>query len=67
MRREETGRARRSIAGSSLASLAELFWFESVYMTPGLLVTDGVRLSQSGKRIFSQELEGLSERALDYI
>lgn len=31
-------------------------------MTPGLLATDGVLLSQSGKGIFAQELAGLMER-----
>lgn len=65
MKREETGRAGRSIAGSSLVSLAELFCFGLVYMTLGLPVTDGVHLSQSGKRIFTQESEGLSGRALN--
>ena len=39
----------------------------SVYTTPGLLATDGVHLSQRGKRIFAQELAGLIERALNYI
>ena len=36
-----------------------------VYTTPGLLATDGVHLSQRGKRIFAQELAGLIERALN--
>ena len=37
-----------------------------VYMTPGLLATDRVHLSQRGKRIFAQELAGLIiERALN--
>ena len=36
-----------------------------VYMTPGLLVMDGVCLSQRGKRIFAQELARLIERALN--
>ena len=30
----------------------------SVYITPGLLVTDGLHLSQKGKRILAQELVG---------
>jgi len=34
-------------------------------MTPGLLMTDGVHLSQRGERIFVQELAGLIERALN--
>ena len=37
----------------------------SVYTTPGLLATDGVHLSQRGKRIFAQELAGLIEKALN--
>ena len=37
----------------------------SVYMAPGLLATDGVHLSQRGKRIFAQELAGLVEGALN--
>jgi len=37
------------------------------YMTPGLLVTDEVHLSQRGKRIFAQELAGRIETALNWI
>jgi len=33
-----------------------------VYKAPGLLATDGVHLSQRGKRILAQELAGLIER-----
>jgi len=33
-------------------------------MTPGLLATDGVHLSQMGKGSFVQELTGLTERHL---
>jgi len=40
---------------------------EFVYMTPGLLTTDGVHLSQRGKRIFAQHSAGLLEGALNYI
>lgn len=36
-----------------------------INMAPGLLVTDRVYLSQKGKRIFAQELVGLTERALN--
>jgi len=35
-----------------------------VYTAPGLLATDGVHLSQRGKRILGHELAGLIERAL---
>jgi len=38
---------------------------KSVYMAPGLLATDGVYLSQKGKRILAQELAGLIDRALN--
>jgi len=37
----------------------------SVYMAPGLLATDGLHLSQKGKRILVQELAGLINRALN--
>jgi len=37
----------------------------SVYMAPGLLATDGVPMSQKGKRILDQELTGLIDRALN--
>jgi len=36
-----------------------------VYTAPGLLATDGVQLSQRGKRILGHELAGLIERALN--
>jgi len=36
-----------------------------VYTAPGLLATDGVQLSQRGKRILTHELAGLIERALN--
>jgi len=36
-----------------------------VYMAQGLLATDGVRLSQRGKRILAHELVGLIKRALN--
>lgn len=53
----------------SLLTLAEfvIFFFFGhglVYTTQGLLATDGVQLSQRGKRIFFQELAGLIELAL---
>jgi len=35
-----------------------------VYMAPGLLVTDGVWLSQRGKRILAHELAAFIKRAL---
>jgi len=34
------------------------------YTAPGLLASDGIRLSQRGKRVFAQELAGLIGRAL---
>lgn len=37
----------------------------SVYMMPGLPVTDRVHLSQRGKWIFAQDLAGLVVRALN--
>jgi len=37
----------------------------SVYMAPGLLATDGLHLSQKGKRILAQELAGFINRALN--
>ncbi|KAM9663018.1 uncharacterized protein ACIBXB_016421 [Morphnus guianensis] len=36
-----------------------------VYTAPGLLATDGVQLSQRGKRILAHEMAGLIERALN--
>ena len=36
-----------------------------VYRTPELLASDGMHLSQRGKRILGQELAGLIERALN--
>jgi len=36
-----------------------------VYTAPGLLVTEGVQLSQRGKRILGHKLAGLIERALN--
>jgi len=39
----------------------------SVSMAPGLLETDGVHLSQKGKRILAQELAGLIDRTLNWI
>jgi len=38
-----------------------------VYITPGLLVTDRVHLSQREKRILVQEFAGLTERDLNQI
>jgi len=35
------------------------------YMAPGLLASDGIHLSQKGKRVFAQELAGLIDRALN--
>jgi len=43
----------------------DFFDHGEVYMAPGLLATDGVHLSQRGKRILTHELEGLIERALN--
>jgi len=34
------------------------FYHREVYTAPGLLVTDGVQLSQSGKRILAHKLQG---------
>jgi len=42
-----------------------IFDHGEAHMATGLLVTDGVQLSQRGKRILSQELSGLIERALN--
>jgi len=36
-----------------------------VYTAPGLLATDGVQLSQRGKRILAHELAGFIERTLN--
>jgi len=41
------------------------FDYGEVYMALGLLATDGVQLSQRGKRILADELAGLIERALN--
>jgi len=41
-----------------------IFDHGSVYM-PDLLATDGVHLSQKGKRILAQEIAGLIDRALN--
>lgn len=52
----------------SLVLSAEFYGFlimPTVYMTPGLLMTNGGHLSQKGNRIFSQTLAGLMERALN--
>ena len=41
------------------------FWFSDhgeAYMVLGLLATDGVQLSQRGKRILAHELAGLIKR-----
>lgn len=71
MMREETGRAGRSILGSEPRVTSRIFFVclfvdqELVYMTLGLLVTDRVHLSQKGKSIFTEELPGLLERALN--
>jgi len=35
------------------------------YMAPGLLVSDGIHLSQRGKRVFAHKLAGLIDRALN--
>lgn len=66
--REETGRVSRSIR-SSVNGIAEFWGFDCglVYTTSGLLVIDGIHLSQRGKRIFTQELTGLIKRALNYL
>ena len=37
----------------------------SVYMAPGLLTTDGVHLSQKGKRILAQKIAGLIDTAFN--
>ena len=38
-----------------------------LYTAPGLLVTDGVQLSQRGKMFLAHELEGLIKRALNKV
>jgi len=43
----------------------DFFGHGEVYTAPGLLETDGVRLSQRAKRILGHELAGLIERALN--
>ena len=35
------------------------------YTAPGLLVSDGIQLSERGKRVFAHELVGLIDRALN--
>lgn len=37
------------------------------YAASGLLALDGTQLSQGGRRIFAQELEGLIGSALNYM
>ncbi|GAB0208697.1 hypothetical protein GRJ2_003335400 [Grus japonensis] len=37
----------------------------TAYTAPGLMTSDGIHLSQRGKRIFAQELAGLIDRALN--
>lgn len=37
----------------------------NTWLLPNLLATDGLHLSQRGKRIFTQELAGPIERALN--
>lgn len=37
------------------------------YTAPGLLALDGTKLSQGGRRIFAQELDGLIGSALNYM
>ena len=43
----------------------DFFDHEEVYTASGLLETDGVQLSQRGKRILGHELAGLLERTLN--
>jgi len=42
----------------------DFFDYGEVYTAPGLLETDGVQLSQRGKRILAHEFAGLIKRAL---
>jgi len=35
------------------------------YMAPGLLASDGIHLSQRGKRVFAYKLAGLVDKALN--
>lgn len=51
----------------SQVSPAEFWGFDhvSVYTTLSLLATDGVHLSQMGKKIFVQELAGINGKALN--
>jgi len=68
MTREETGQASRLIPGSKLCVTSRILFFfyhGSVYMTPGLLATDGVHLSQRGQRIFAHELAGFIQGAIN--
>jgi len=36
------------------------------YTAPGLLVSDGIHLSQRGKKVFDHKLAGLVDRALNW-
>jgi len=71
---EDEGRNRRSQqintwlqAWSHRQNMVFFFDHGSVYMAPGLLATDGVHLSQKGKRILAQGTAGLIDRALNWI
>ena len=59
---EETDRPSLLIRGSVAGVTATIFGFFSngvAYMAPGLLVSDGIHLSQRGKRIFAHKLARL--------
>jgi len=63
-----TGKLTWLIDGSETGAIgAILFFFDhgEFYMDPDLLATNGIQLSQRGKRILAHELAGLIERALD--
>jgi len=49
-----------------LVPSVEFWWnYGEVYIAPGVLVTDGLQLSQRRKRILSIELAGLIKRSLN--
>lgn len=50
-----------------LVSLVELWIFQPQigYSSPGQLIFNGMHLLQEGKRVFTQELAGLTDRALN--
>ncbi|KAK4813943.1 hypothetical protein QYF61_003013 [Mycteria americana] len=65
---ERTEAPNLSTYGSVAGVIAtDLGFFDNgmAYTAPGLLASDGIHLSQRGKRIFAQELAALINRALN--